>query len=58
MADNIIARFRIANRTKDFELVETPKGLIEARIDGIPMTKSEREQLSDALEIAKDQEDE
>jgi hypothetical protein len=52
VADNVLNRFRIASDTRDFELVETPKG-IEARIDGIPLQDSEIYELARYLEVAK-----
>lgn len=53
MAEHVLNRFKIASNTRDFELIETPKG-IEARVDGIPMLQSEIYELSRYLDMAKE----
>lgn len=52
MSDNVIARINIGEVGHVFELAETPKGLVEARIDGDPMTHNQIKELAQWLDMA------
>lgn len=53
MSDSIIARLTLGSVGHVFELAETPKGLLEARIDGDPITRSQLKELGDWLKMFK-----
>lgn len=52
--DQIIARFNVAEGLHTVELAETPKGLLQASIDGHPMTPSELSELKACLNMVVD----
>jgi hypothetical protein len=44
--NQIIARFNVAEGLHTVELAETPKGLVQASIDGHPMSHNETKELA------------
>lgn len=50
--DNVIARINLGKLSNHaFELVETPKGLLEARIDGDPISTVQLKELNQWLKM-------
>lgn len=50
--ENIIARVQCGEVGHVFELAETPKGLVEARIDGDPMTWNQMREVAQWINMA------
>lgn len=50
---SIITRVSLGSVGHVFELAETPKGLLEARIDGDPITRKQLKELNQWLKMFK-----